>query len=288
MNKPVYKTPEGRIIVEAAYRSFLDSELAAGLTQRRIDTAEGSTFVLEKAAPGKPPLVLLHGSVSNSASWLGVIPLFARDFSVYCVDIPGEPGLSEPSRFSLASNSPEAWLKGALDALGLRRVAFLGMSLGGWYALNFAVRNPERVSALSLVSVGGIGAQRIGFLFKALFFLLLGKRGQAYLNRAIYHKAEVPAEILEYQALVTRHFIPVSEPLPVFTDAELACLNMPVQYFAGDRDALLDAKGAVERLRRILPGAQAILLEDTGHVIVDRFEAARDFLAEAVRNVVTG
>lgn len=279
MNKPVYKSADGRRIVEAAYRAYLDSELAAGLTQRRIDTVEGSTFVLEKAAPGKPPLVLLHGSVSNSASWLGVIPIFACDFSVYCVDIPGEPGLSEPSRFPLASSSPEAWLKETLDALGLHRVAFLGMSLGGWYALNFAVKNPERVSALSLVSVGGIGAQRIGFLFKALFFLLLGKRGQALLNRAIYLKAEVPAEILEYQALVSKHFIPLSESLPIFTDAELARLDMPVQYFAGDRDALLDAEGAVERFRRILPDAQAVLLEDTGHVIVDRFEVARDFLA---------
>jgi len=283
VNKSVYKSAEGRQIVEAAYRKHLDSDLAAGLTQRRVDTPFGSTFVLEKAAFGKPPLVLLHGSVSNSASWLGVIPLFARDFSVHCVDIPGEPGLSEPGRVPLASDAPEAWLRRTLDALGLDRVAILGMSLGGWYALNFAVRNPERVSALSLISVGGIGPQRISFIFKALFFLLLGKRGQALLNRAIYHKAVVPPEMLEYQALVSRHFVPVAEPLPIFSDQELARLDMPVQYFGGDRDALLDAKRAVERLGRVLPGARAVLLEDTGHAIVDRFEAARDFLARAAK-----
>ena len=91
MSRSVYKSEEGRRLIEAAYRMHLDSALGAGLVQRRVETVQGSTFVLEKSGAGKPPLLLLHGSVSNSASWLGVIPLFAEHFSVYCLDIPGEP-----------------------------------------------------------------------------------------------------------------------------------------------------------------------------------------------------
>ena len=140
------------------------SDLAADLKQKTLNTPYGETFVIEKSVPGKPPLVLLHGSVSNSASWLGVIPLYAQNFSIYCLDIPGEPGLSTSNRFPLKSDSPEKWLKSVLDTLGLNKVSFLGMSLGGWYALNFAIRNPERVSALSLISAGGIAKQKTGFL----------------------------------------------------------------------------------------------------------------------------
>lgn len=278
MGVSVYRSEEGREIIRKAYLGHLASELAAGLTQKTVETPLGGTFVVARSTAGKPPLVMLHGSVSNSASWLGVIPLYARNFSVYCLDIPGEPGLSTPERFPLASDAPELWLRGALDALGLDRVAFVGMSLGGWYALNFAVRHPGRVSALSLISAGGIAPQRVGFLFKALFFLMLGTRGQAMLNKAIYHKTVMPEEILAYQSLVAKHFRPLGEPLPLFSDAQLARLTMPLQYFGGDRDALLDTRAAVDRLRRLLPHAEARLLEDTGHAIVDRFADSEDFL----------
>ena len=282
MNSTVYKSEEGRKILERAYRVHLTSGPAAGLKQKTVATPLGETFVLEKSEPGKPPLVLLHGSVSNSASWLGVLPMYAKDFSVYCLDIPGEPGLSASKRFPLKSDSPEKWLKGALDALGLPKVSFLGMSLGGWYALNFAVRNPERVSALALISAGGIARQKLGFLFKALFFLLLGERGQDQLNKAIYHKVKIAKEILEYQALALKHFRPVTEPLPLFSDEELLRLTMPLLYFGGDRDALLDTKKAVARLAALLPQAEVLLLEDTGHAIIDKFEEIKDFLTRSL------
>ncbi len=280
MNQAVYKSEEGRRQIEAAYRAHLDSPLGANLAKRTVETDQGSTFVIEKSEAGKPPLVLLHGSVSNSASWLGVIPLFAERFSVYCLDIPGEPGLSSQERLSLKSDSPARWLRGALDALGLEKAAFLGMSLGGWYALDFAITYPERAGALSLISAGGIGPEKPGFIFKAMFFLLLGKRGQRMLNKAIYHKVEMPEEILEYQALVSKHFRPVNEGLPRFSDEELKRLRMPLQYFGGDRDALLDAKASVERLSALLPQAEAHLLEDTGHAIIDKFGDAKEFLTK--------
>ena len=78
MNRAVYKSEEGRMLIEAAYRAHLDSPLGANLLKRSIETGMGSTFVVEESGVAKPPLVLLHGSVSNSASWLGVIPLFAE------------------------------------------------------------------------------------------------------------------------------------------------------------------------------------------------------------------
>lgn len=96
------------------------------------------------------------------------------------IDIPGEPGLSSDNRFLLSSNLPELWISNVLDGLGLHSASFLGMSLGGWYALNFAVHYPHRVSSLSLISAAGFAGQKISFLFKALFLLMLGKTGQNY------------------------------------------------------------------------------------------------------------
>ena len=282
MNASVYKSEQGRQIVAQAYQNHLNSALADGLVQKTIETAYGRTFILEKSSPQKPPLVLLHGSTSNSASWLGILPLFTQDFSVFCVDIPGEPGFSTSERFPLASDAPESWLRCTLDALGLQKCSFLGMSLGGWYAVDFAVRNPERVQALSLVSGGGIAAQKLGFIFKALFFLMLGKTGQHMLSKVIYHHTVVPQEILDYQAIVSKHFNPVTEPLPVFSDEQLLRLTMPIQYFGGDHDGLLHTRRSVERLKALLPHADAQLLVDTGHAIIDKFDEVKEFLIRSL------
>ncbi len=191
--------------------------------------------------------------------------------------------MSSPKRFPLASDAPFRWLEDVLDALGLTACFFLGMSLGGWYALNFAIRNPGRVCALSLISGGGIARQKTGFIIKALFYLLLGASGRKLLDKMIYHKVVMPKEILEYQALVSKHFRPVTEPLPLFSDGQLSTLTMPLQYFGGDRDALLETQKSVARLSALLPQAEALLLEDTGHAIVDKFEETREFLARHIR-----
>ena len=275
----VYTSKEGQNIIEQAYRVHLNSSLAQGLTQRFVDTTHGKTFVIEKSESGKPPVILLHGSVSNSASWLGLIPMFAERFSVYCLDIPGEPGLSESERFPLASHAPETWLKSALDGLGIDICLLLGMSLGGWYALNFAITNPDRVAALSLVSAGGIASQKTSFILKALLFMMMGQYGQKRLAKAIYHNVQIPKEIIDYQAIVSKYFRPVTETLPIFTDEQLRALHVPIQYFGGAHDVLLDAKTSVKRLHTLIDNAEAHLITDSGHAIIDKFEEARDFLA---------
>lgn len=55
-----------------------------------------------------------------------------------------------------------------LDALGIARAAFVGTSLGGWLALDYATRRPERVDRLALLCPGGVGRQKRGWLFRAL------------------------------------------------------------------------------------------------------------------------
>lgn len=57
MNRAVYKSEEGRMLIEAAYRAHLDSPLGANLLKRSIETGMGSTFVVEESGVAKPPEV---------------------------------------------------------------------------------------------------------------------------------------------------------------------------------------------------------------------------------------
>ena len=78
--------------------------------------------------------------------------------------------------------------------------------------------------------------------------------------------------------IVSKHFIPLMEAIPVFSDAELRKITAPIQFFGGDHDALIDSVKTGERLKSILPHSDIHILKDTGHVIVDQFENIKYFL----------
>lgn len=278
MNKSVYKTEAGRNIVETMYRDILAAYSAHPFDQQMVATDIAATHVLRFGDVSKPPLVMIHGSVSNSAAWLGSIAYFINDFCIYCVDIPGEPGLSEPVRCSLASEEPLVWLGSLFDGLGIDDAYLVTMSLGSWYGLNLAINRPERVRALSMITAGGIVPAKTSFIFKAVFYMMLGKLGQKLLNRAVYYKTDVPSEVLEFQRITSMHFNPVMEVLPIFSDIELRTIAVPVQFFGGDHDALINSVKTGNRLKKLVPHAEIHILHNTGHVIIDQFPYIKDFL----------
>lgn len=280
MSRHVYKTEEGRAVVESLYRKVLADRPRPAFEQLFIATEAARTHVLRFGEGGKskPPLVMIHGSAANSATWLGNIDAFMDRFCVYCVDIPGEPGLSEPKRCRLNSEAPYQWLVSLLDKLDIEKASFLTISLGSWYALNFAAKSPERVRVLSLLTTPGIVPAKRSFIYKALFFMMLGKTGEKKLNKAIFHKTEIPAEVLEFQSVVSKHFNPVTEIIPIFGDEMLMNITAPIQYFGGDHDALIDSVKTGERLKKILPHSETHILKDTGHAIIDQFPVIKEFL----------
>lgn len=225
---------------------------------------------------------MIHGSVSNSAAWLGCISEFIDDFCIYCVDIPGEPGLSEPNRCFLHSKEPYEWLDSLLDYLKIEKAYFVTMSLGSWYALNFAINKSEKIIAISMITSGGLVPAKVSFIFKAVFYMLLGKSGQKMLNKAIYHKTDVPEEVLEFQAITSRHFNPVMEALPIFSDKQLKNIVSPIQFFGGECDSLMDSVKTAERLKSLFPNTDVHILKDTGHVIINQFSVIKKFLNQTV------
>ncbi|MDP7145777.1 MAG: hypothetical protein QGH75_10685, partial [Pseudomonadales bacterium] len=70
----------------------------------------------------------------------------------------------------------------------------LGISLGGWMALTYAVSSPRKVDKLVLLCPGGIAPERKGFMFMALplLLLLLGQRGLKLMTRYVFGNQDVP------------------------------------------------------------------------------------------------
>jgi pimeloyl-ACP methyl ester carboxylesterase len=101
--------------------------------------------------------VLVPGGALWSYSWRDTVPVLARRFTVYAVDLPGQ-GYTTVTQdgFDYDLEAMSGALGSFLDAVGLRRVALVGHSWGGAVALYFAERHPERVDRLALLASPGL------------------------------------------------------------------------------------------------------------------------------------
>jgi len=281
MNTPViFKSEAGRSAILAIYPDIL-ARWPQPLELLHVPTSLGVTFVAACGEPTAPPLVLLHGSSSNVLMWSGDVQEYAQHFRVYALDIPGEPGQSEPLRPQLAGPAYADWLLELFQALGIQCACLAGISLGGWMALKFATAHPERVQALALMCPAGVAPQKMSFLFKSIFFSLAGKKGRDWLLRSIYSGVPIPDEMMDYIRLVSRQFSPRMEVIPLFSDEELRRLEMPLLLYAGEKDTLLPSQKTVERVKRLLPHAEIHLLPAVGHVLVGLAEPIDAFFRKS-------
>lgn len=274
----IYKTEAGEREILRRYKQTL-ARWPVPAEHVRVPTREGETFVLVCGPEDAPPLLLLHGSGSNAAMWMGDVTVWAKHFRVHAVDMIGEPGLSAQSRPPLDSSAYALWLDDVLDHFGLERAAVTGASLGGWLALDYATRRPGRVEKLALLCPGGVGRQKVGFLVKALLYKPFGQWG---MRRSLKVVAGVDAhetpEIAEYLTVTFTHFLPRRDRLPVFTDEALRRLTMPVLVIVGAHDAMFDSHGTAERLRRAVPHATVTVLPEVAHSIIGQTQPILDFL----------
>lgn len=135
-------------------------DLYFGLVSRWAETADGERTHYHDQGQGTP-VTLLHGSgagVSAAANWWLTIPDLSKHYRTIAPDLVGF-GYTEPgpdAEFGIA-----AWVSHTarlLDHLEIDKTWLIGNSLGGWIALEFGLRFPDRL--LGIVSMGTGGAAR--------------------------------------------------------------------------------------------------------------------------------
>jgi pimeloyl-ACP methyl ester carboxylesterase len=226
--------------------------------------------------------------------WMRDVAAWSAQFRVLAVDVIGEPGLSAPARPPLRSAGHAEWLDDVLQALGIARASFVGVSFGGWIALDYAIRRSGRVERLALINPAGVGAQRLRFLLTAMPLLFLGRWGRRRAMRlALGPRATAPAtaeqrELFGFASLVFKHFRPRMGRLPRFSDAELARLTMPLLLVAGAQDALLDAHQTRRRLEQAAPQLALRFLADAGHFVPGETAPILEFLCARAASATAG
>ena len=101
-----------------------------------------------------PAIVFLHGRGGNHLAWWQQVPHFSKRHRCIAID-HREFGLTKevkdgPGRKAFADD-----LHQLLDHLKIDRACLVGQSMGGFTALSFAVRLPDRVAGLVLSDTSG-------------------------------------------------------------------------------------------------------------------------------------
>jgi non-heme chloroperoxidase len=110
-----------------------------------------------------PPVVLVHGTISDYRWWQAQMDVFSQRHRVIAYSLRHHhPNVSTGDRSDYLPRTHAADLAGLIQALSLGRVHLIGHSYGGFISLLVARDRPELVRSLVLVEPGRLGGLLAG------------------------------------------------------------------------------------------------------------------------------
>ena len=97
------------------------------------------------------PLLLIAGLASDSQSWLTVLNELSKHYQVIVFDNRGT-GRTTPHEIKTSIELMSADCMDLIGALGIEKVNILGHSMGGFIALDCAIRYPQNISRMILAA----------------------------------------------------------------------------------------------------------------------------------------
>jgi pimeloyl-ACP methyl ester carboxylesterase len=228
-----------------------------------IDTATATTRVhAYRPQPGAEPVVLLHGAGGNASSWYPHVAALAEAGPVYGIDMPGDANPSVPRAPLTPPASCAAWLDELLGQLSDRPAHLVGLSYGGWVAMNQAIRAPGRVASITLLDPAGLTR------LDARFYRWLTISGLAtltpmplrrHLARWLDNPAMLEPELMTLMWAGIRGYRAEPKKLDILTDDELRAVTVPALLITGARSALITPQEARARASR-MPHAEVAVV----------------------------
>jgi pimeloyl-ACP methyl ester carboxylesterase len=217
----------------------------------RIKVTPGQIFWREVGDTNNlPALVFLHGSWEDSRQWEDIIVLLGQKFLCLAPDLLGFGD-------SIAKTTPTSievevdCLEEFLSSLKLRSVYLVGHSLGGWVAASYALKYPDVVQGLVVISPEGISLgrwQKYNFFAKWLLkhpqLLKLWLLGLRAINSLVDEAPPIESTLKYWRKLQQfstscQLFLCRSKTRirSEFIESKLPWLRMPLLVLQSDRDA---------------------------------------------------
>lgn len=242
----------------------------------------GRRLAFNEVSPDDPEgtILLLTGLGAKRYGWHHQLDEFGRSFRTIALDhrdISDSDPVNEP--YTIADLADDA--AAALRELGAQKTNVIGISLGGFVSLQFALRHPDLLDKLVLVSTSAGGQTHVQPAPEMLAMLTSSRENVEVgeLSRRTYSSITAPGfaeshpEEIEHVVEIAR-YRPVSgasysrqlqAALTHDAAQRLAEIKAPTLVIHGDKDPLVPPANG-EYLAQHIPGAKLIMYHNVGHI----------------------
>lgn len=137
------------------FRSVWSELRETSFRQGWIDAGGISTRYMQAGPENAPALLMIHGTGGSWECFCANIAAFSKDYNCYAFDTVGA-GFSDKPDVDYEIPLYVEHVSNFMKSVGVRKASIIGVSLGAWIAVRFALTYPERVQSLALVSTAGL------------------------------------------------------------------------------------------------------------------------------------
>lgn len=228
------------------------------------------------------PLIVIHGGGgSGAAAWLKNANELSRHYSVYVPDLPGfGRSKSMSDRFNLSEFVE--FVEEFSHSLGIERFHLVGHSIGAAIALHYALRFPQRIRGLVLVSSWCLGIETalwVRVLSHAAFCKSLGEIAIAVLKAVRRLPCLLRAPFKSIHPL-SRVKIDMGRKMTTLKGQTTVLLHrlsellVPTLLVWGSRDSIVPVSHAYVAAE-LIPDCQLHVFEGCGHSVYS--QRSREF-----------
>jgi len=213
----------------------------------------GIDMYYEVYGDGEVPLVLIHGGGSTIETVFShILPFFVQKHKVIAVELQahGRTGdRDQPESFQQDADDVAALLK----HLGVKNANVLGFSDGGCTTLQIAIRHPQLINRIIVVSSNYSRAGMIDGFFEGMEKATFADMPQPLKDGFMRVNNDADKLINMFNKDRARRIA-----FEDFSEEELKAITMPALFMVADKDVIRTEE--VLKLSRLLPNAQLVVL----------------------------
>ena len=255
---------------------------------------EGFRIHYVEAGSGEPVL-FVHGNPTSSYIWRHIMPEVAKSHRAVALDLLGFGKSEKPTDVNYDFVLHASVIEGLIEQLRLPPLSLVLHDWGGPLGMAYALRHPDMVSRLVLMStylspdlalnfplrlafrvlqfpgVANLLVQRLNLLAWGAFTFAVGT--DAYDRKRLRQAYLEPFPSSASRRAIRRfvQMVPIGPSNPTYAhlermEAALPGLDIPTLILKGEHDVVLSMARA-SRLQKLMPGSKLLIIKKAGHFL---------------------